>query len=158
MWGSQSQDSGPCHGRTLELFSKTWCSHWVSSSHFSLISWPGVLTRPPFSSPSSPLYLQVSAINNINAMLAQATSSIRNENDSLLAGKSSHSPTRLQIRETAQYRATEPLCVLLISELESLTGEWSLWLMFLLVRPWRREDGGNQKTTNAYSRAGKSPA
>merc|ERR1719361_2666356 len=29
---------------------------------------------------------QVSAINNINAMLAQATSSIRNENDSLLAG------------------------------------------------------------------------
>ena len=31
---------------------------------------------------------QVSAINNINAMLAQATSSIRNENESLLAGKS----------------------------------------------------------------------
>ena len=30
---------------------------------------------------------QVSAINNINAMLAQATSSIRNENESLLAGK-----------------------------------------------------------------------
>ena len=30
---------------------------------------------------------QVNAINNINAMLAQATSSIRNENDSLLAGK-----------------------------------------------------------------------
>merc|ERR1719361_3361292 len=29
---------------------------------------------------------EVSAINNINAMLAQATSSIRNENDSLLAG------------------------------------------------------------------------
>ena len=30
--------------------------------------------------------MQVSAINNINAMLAQATSSIRNENESLLAG------------------------------------------------------------------------
>merc|ERR1719225_292113 len=29
---------------------------------------------------------EVSAINNINAMLAQATSTIRNENDSLLAG------------------------------------------------------------------------
>ena len=33
------------------------------------------------------MYAQVSAINNINAMLAQATSSIRNENESLLAGK-----------------------------------------------------------------------
>ena len=32
------------------------------------------------------MMLQVSAINNINAMLAQATSSIRNENESLLAG------------------------------------------------------------------------
>ena len=31
-------------------------------------------------------HFQVSAINNINAMLAQATSSIRNENESLLAG------------------------------------------------------------------------
>ena len=29
---------------------------------------------------------QVSAINNINAMLAQATSSIRNENESMQAG------------------------------------------------------------------------
>ena len=54
-----------------------------------------------------PLSVQVSAINNINAMLAQATSSIRNENDSLLAGKYHIGSEREKNIET---RGLVPLC------------------------------------------------